>query len=1030
MADENDVVKYSFEGDSSGLQQATSEALACLNSYDNSLAVVQNQIRSVNQGMTGFFATLSQLLNYISTYTSYQDTASNAAARGSTYTTAYANALLSANQALSQAAAVTNRTTQAQESSSRSTQNSTSKWAVLADQISIVINALEDLKPKIPQVSANFDALKNSINFVTSALKTYLGIDLVGTFQKSAMAAMTYVESLNLFTVVMDEAIDKGTEFTDAMSEMYGLDTTSIMDYTSAFQSLAKAAGAPTEASADLSTGLMALSTDIASLYNTDVETAAQRLRSSMLGMQRSASQLGADIRVSTLQLYANKIGLEGNVEAMSEANRQGLRYLALIDQLSFAQGDWAKTIENPSNQLRILKEQLRITAREIGNTFLGALKSVLPYINGAVMALNKLIHYVAVLLGFNMDEAEGSVSTVDSLADSTANVGTAAKKSAKEVQKLIAPFDELNVLSKESPSKSTSDNQSGMSEGMDPKLAAAISAMTTPLKEVEMRAHKVRDAILEFLNLDGGAIERVINRIKATLNAVKQVLVTLKGKLSQALTYNGNGVAILNTFKGILSDIADWFDRIIAITQDWADNLNLTPLVTAFRGLSEAIRNLLDSVGDDLAEFYKNVLLPLGKWTIEEAVPNALKKLTDALNWFADHPGARAAILGIVGAIAMLVQTIKTVGTVISIMKSVTVILNTVSAIAAALGVSVGALAWEILAVVAAVAAVIAVIVLLVTHLDEIKAWFDNIQGKIRAFVDTVQTKFDEVKAALDTVKQKLVDFFQPFIDTVQAAKNKFDEIKNTVSANVQIILNKFEEIKETLFKVFTALWNYFKKTIIDPIKNWFQKHIIEPITQFYNKYVKPVIDKISKLFQTIFNWISKKVQAIANVFVKVFNWVRNAIAKIFNAIVTNIVNAFVHAINNVIGFFEDLVNGIVSAVNLLVRVANKVSPTPIDYVGEIHLGRVSYMATGGVVTRPTQAIVGEGKYNEAVIPLGNSPQLNEMLDKFADKVNNQPVNVNVIIGGKKWDAEVYKAAERGKSAVGTQFLGSKVKV
>ena len=170
--------------------------------------------------------------------------------------------------------------------------------------------------------------------------------------------------------------------------------------------------------------------------------------------------------------------------------------------------------------------------------------------------------------------------------------------------------------------------------------------------------------------------------------------------------------------------------------------------------------------------------------------------------------------------------------------------------------------------------------------------------------------------------------------------------------------------------------------------------------------------------------------MQAIANVFVKVFNWVHDKIAKIFNAIVTTIVNDFVHAINNVIGFFEDLVNGIVSAVNLLVRVANKVSPTPIDYVGEIHLGRVSYMATGGVVTRPTQAIVGEGKYNEAVIPLGNSPQLNEMLDKFADKVNNQPVNVNVIIGGKQWDAEVYKAAERGKSVVGTQFLGSKVKV
>ena len=44
--------------------------------------------------------------------------------------------------------------------------------------------------------------------------------------------------------------------------------------------------------------------------------------------------------------------------------------------------------------------------------------------------------------------------------------------------------------------------------------------------------------------------------------------------------------------------------------------------------------------------------------------------------------------------------------------------------------------------------------------------------------------------------------------------------------------------------------------------------------------------------------------------------------------------------------------------------------------------------LATGGVVTGPTFALVGEGKYDEAVIPLGNSPQMAEMQRGIAERV------------------------------------------
>lgn len=49
--------------------------------------------------------------------------------------------------------------------------------------------------------------------------------------------------------------------------------------------------------------------------------------------------------------------------------------------------------------------------------------------------------------------------------------------------------------------------------------------------------------------------------------------------------------------------------------------------------------------------------------------------------------------------------------------------------------------------------------------------------------------------------------------------------------------------------------------------------------------------------------------------------------------------------------------------------------------------------MATGGVVSSPTVAMIGEGKYDEAVVPLGNSPQFKSMKESIADEVANRVI-------------------------------------
>ena len=87
----------------------------------------------------------------------------------------------------------------------------------------------------------------------------------------------------------------------------------------------------------------------------------------------------------------------------MNQATKAQLRLLAILDQSKVAYGDLANTMESPANQLRMLRQNFSNLARTIGNLFLPIIEKVLPYINGLVMAMQRLFAWVGGLLGINL---------------------------------------------------------------------------------------------------------------------------------------------------------------------------------------------------------------------------------------------------------------------------------------------------------------------------------------------------------------------------------------------------------------------------------------------------------------------------------------------------------------------------------------------------------------------------------------------------------------------------------------------------
>lgn len=107
----------------------------------------------------------------------------------------------------------------------------------------------------------------------------------------------------------------------------------------------------------------------------------------------------------------------------------------------------------------------------------------------------------------------------------------------------------------------------------------------------------------------------------------------------------------------------------------------------------------------------------------------------------------------------------------------------------------------------------------------------------------------------------------------------------------------------------------------------------------------------------------------------------------------------------NGIVGAFKSVVNGIIRGLNALIGGLNKISFDIPDWVPAIggkkfgiNIPLIPYLAKGGIIDKPTLAMVGEaGK--EAVVPLENNTQwIDKLADTLSGKLGNQSVvNYNI---------------------------------
>ena len=851
-------------------------------------------------------------------------------------------------------------------------------------------NYFKKVNTSSKKLTQNINILNKSSDILKQTFRALTGLSLANVLANAIKESISYIENLNLFTVAMGESVAAGKEFVNQMQELYGLDPNNILRFVGNFHQLSSAIEAPADAARIMSLGLTKSGTDLSSLFNVPIENVMADLSSGMQGMTRAVRKYGLDLRVTTLQQTALSLGMSGTVATMSEANRQGLRYITILKQSKNAMGDFAKTIETPANQLKIFKEQITQLGRAIGNFAINSLSKVLPYINGFTMALREALVAIAVFVGFSEIDLGGPAVQAENISDAFDDVAESVDKTTKKLKKMLLPFDEINKLG--SP-----ETELDASEIMDSKVLEAIKQMELAFENIRMKANDVRDSLLDFFGFTKG----------------------LDGKF----TWNSKDFE-----ENLIEKFPKWTKIIQSTFANWSN------IVKGFKNLVSSLVGVAKNIGKNLSKMFGSSDWDTSGADFIETLGVNLNRLSD---WISDNSQHIASLAIVTGGVAL---AFKGWGVISSLVGSLSALSPLLSALVSPAGL-----------VALAVVAVAGSFVLLYNKSEEFAEntdlLWESVSGTISDFVDSTVSVFSDMWTR---VQETWDEYGQPFVDNLK-------EVITKLSESVRILWDKFlGPVIERISKGFEKLWRETLGPTVQSIVESFleignsamemwNEYLLPAVNWIVNKFGPPLVKVFDFLWtnvENIFGGIATTIEGLVRVLRGVTNFITGVftgdwkkawkgIKQIFEGIWNGLVGAFGTPINTLLSGIEIFINAIIKGWNALKKTINKFSLKIPSWLGggtvgfnlemsdSVKLPRLKALAEGAVVTGPTRALIGEGAYDEAVLPLGNSPQMKDLISEIAKAVkgNEQPLTINVYNSdGELTGHKIITAAERAQ--------------
>lgn len=184
-------------------------------------------------------------------------------------------------------------------------------------------------------------------------------------------------ETENLFRVAMGGMADEADSFARGLNQSLGLVQTDLRKMLGTTQQIITSMGIADEKAFEFSKTVTLLANDIASFFNIGTQEAFQKLISGLTGEAEPLKRLGIIVTDVRLKQEALAMGIDTATSEMTEQQKVLLRLRAILSQTENAQGDLARTLNSPTNQMRILTGQIREQGIELGTALLPAFNTI-----------------------------------------------------------------------------------------------------------------------------------------------------------------------------------------------------------------------------------------------------------------------------------------------------------------------------------------------------------------------------------------------------------------------------------------------------------------------------------------------------------------------------------------------------------------------------------------------------------------------------------------------------------------------------
>ena len=539
-------------------------------------------------------------------------------------------------------------------------------------------NKFTNLTKDSNRTSIGLNKFSSSVGKLASMLSAaYIGRKLADFTQ----SAMDSIETVNLFSIALGDCAVEADKWVNSLSEASGLDKTNLMNATATYNLLARSMGMAGEQAQILSRNTTQLALDLSSAMNVPFAQAMQDLRSGLVGQSETMYKYGVDVTEAALKQEALNQGISKSVREMSQGEKMALRYCVMIRQTSIAQGDFARTITDPANQLRILSERIVSCGRAIGSIFIPMLEAILPIINTVILGITKLANAIAKLFGYKPKEvfndnrsgfsgiSDGADSATDSIGKTNSALGKTAK-ALKEVKNASNGLDELNVIS---PVDNTSNGGSGGgTSGVGggsvfddielPEYDFGLDGENSLDKKVQRVVDKIIRAFDGFKEINLEPLSKSLDRLYSSLQPLSSLSLDVLLFLIQDVLQPLSKIIIEQTLPNTLNFLADSIDSIVGVLRTGFDlikklwdvfllplskviltdgvNLVLTGLSVALDAIVKVLEiglDLLDMLVDDVLEPIGDIFISKTLPTVLDALAKALDALGSVLNWALD---------------------------------------------------------------------------------------------------------------------------------------------------------------------------------------------------------------------------------------------------------------------------------------------------------------------------------------------------------------------------------------------------------